>query len=124
MFGIKIIRESEYQQMNELVERHTKSHKATDTQIENLKKDCDSLRQQNGELRKKVDKLREQNNNYLREVKSLREFKRDTLEAMGQIDLAGFHLSYCTKKCKHCNDERHDCRKYEIGSHQYCAVPK
>jgi hypothetical protein len=71
-----------------------------------------------------VNKLQEQNNNYLREVKSLREFKRDTLEAMGQIDLAGFQLSYCTKKCKHCEHKQKDCKKYEFGTHQYCVIHK
>jgi chromosome segregation ATPase len=124
MFGIKIIKESEYWRMMELVERHTKSHNATDAQIEKLKRDCESLRQQLNDKISELVKCQDQNSNYLREVKSLREFRRDTLEAMGQIDLAGFQLSYCTKKCKHCDNEGHDCKKYQFGNHQYCVIPK
>ena len=124
MFGIKIISEKAYDKMVQLVERHTRSHKVTEDQIDQLKADCESLRKQLSDKMQEVNKLQEQNNNYLREVKSLREFKRDTLEAMGQIDLAGFQLSYCTKKCKHCDNEGHDCKKYQFGNHQYCVIPK
>ena len=124
MFGIKIISEKAYDKMVQLVERHTRSHKVTEDQIDQLKADCESLREQLNEKMKEVNKLREQNNNLQREAKSLREFKRDTLEAMGQIDLAGFQLSVCTKKCKHCENEGTDCKKYEFGKHQYCVIPK
>ena len=124
MFGIKIITKSEYWRMLELIGDKTLSQNEANTNIEKLKKECESLREQNGNLRMEVNKLQEQNNNYLREVKSLREFRRDTLEAMGQIDLAGFRLSYCTKKCKNCEHEQKDCKKYEFGTHQYCVIPK
>jgi len=124
MFGIKIISEKAYDKMVQLVERHTRSHNATEDQIDQLKADCESLREQLNEKMKEVNKLREQNNNLQREAKSLREFKRDTLEAMGHIDLAGFQLQCCTKKCKHCENEQHDCKKYEFGKHQYCVIPK
>jgi chromosome segregation ATPase len=124
MFGKIIISESEY---NEL----TRIKKEAEERIQNvidgrkkIERDCASLREQLSDKMQEVNKLREQNNNYLREVKSLREFRRDTLEAMGQIDLAGFQLSYCTKKCKHCDNEQHDCKKYQFGNHQYCVIPK
>ena len=124
MFGIKIISEREY---NELTRIKGEAYKRIHDVIDGRKKieaDCESLREQNGNLRMEVNKLQEQNNNYLREVKSLREFRRDTLEAMGQIDLAGFRLSYCTKKCEHCTSKHTDCRKYKSGSHEYCVIPK
>ena len=124
MFGIKIIKESEYDELILIKKEHERSIDVAVAERKKEKKDCESLREQNGNLRMEVNKLQEQNNNYLREVKSLREFRRDTLEAMGQIDLAGFQLSYCTKKCKHCEHEQRDCKKYEFGTHQYCVIPK
>ena len=124
MFGIKIIKESEYNDLKEVANRHYEAHKKEQKVYKQAQKDCESLRHQLNDKMKENNKLHDQNNNYLREVKSLREFKRDTLEAMGQIDLAGFRLSYCTKKCKHCENEQQDCRKYQFGNHQYCVIPK
>jgi cell division protein FtsB len=124
MFGIKIISEREY---NHLIFVKANFDGTCDALREKISKETDdnySLRRQLEEKMHEVNKLREQNSNYLREVKSLREFRRDTLEAMGKIDLAGFQLSYCTKKCKHCDNEQHDCKKYEFGKHQYCVIPK
>lgn len=124
MFGIKIISEREYNDLTLTKKEFERRIEAVVCDVKKEKKDCEYLREQNGNLRMEVNKLQEQNNKYLREVKSLREFKRDTLEAMGQIDLAGFQLSYCTKKCKHCEHEQKDCKKYEFGTHQYCVIPK
>ena len=124
MFGIKIISERDYYLMCSLTHDAKELDENRVRKINSLSEDCDSLRNQLNEKMKEVNKLREQNNNYLREVKSLREFKRDTLEAMGHIDLAGFQLQHCTKKCKHCENEQHECKKYEFGKHQYCVIPK
>lgn len=124
MFGIKIISKSEYMELKQVATRHYEAHQKERAVYDTIVKDCESLREQLNEKIKEVFKLRDQNNNYLREVKSLREFRRDTLEAMRQIDLAGFQLSYCTKKCKHCEHEQKDCKKYEFGKHQYCVIPK
>lgn len=124
MFGFKIVKESEY---NDLARIKKVAEDELNTTLEAYKKidtDCDLLRQQNGNLREENNKLREEITGLKREVKSLREFRRDTLEAMASIDLAGFRLSYCTKKCKNCNDEKRDCKKYEFGRHQYCVIPK
>jgi len=124
MFGIKIIKESEYNDLVQCALRHYESHKKECVAYERTKKDCASLREQLNEKMTEVNKLHDENKKYEREVKSLREFKRDTLEAMGQIDLSGFHLSICNKKCDHCDNEQHDCRKYTFGSHEYCVIPK
>ena len=125
MFGIiKILWKSEYLEMKKIYDTYQEYSSEKESEIERLESDLRSLREQNGNLRMEVNKLQEQNNNYLREVKSLREFRRDTLEAMGQIDLAGFRLSYCTKKCKNCEHEQKDCKKYEFGTHQYCVIHK
>jgi len=129
MFGIKIIRESEYNDLKE-VSRNYEAHKKEREIYEQTKKDCKSLREQNSELRKKIQEYEEVINmpgseaKLKAEVKSLRDFKRDTLEAMGQIDLAGFRLQYCTKKCKHCENVQSDCKKYQFGSHEYCVIKK
>ena len=124
MFGIiKILWKSEYLEMKRIHDTYRGYSREKETEIKKLESDCASLREQNGNLRMEVNKLKEQND-YLREVKSLREFKRDTLEAMGQIDIAGFRLSCCTKKCKHCEHEQKDCKKYKFGTHQYCVIPK
>jgi len=125
MFGIiKILWKSEYLEMKKIYDTYQEYSCEKEAEIKKLESDCASLREQNGNLRMEVNKLQEQNKNYLREVKSLREFKRDTLEAMGQIDLAGFQLSYCTKKCEHCKREQRDCKKYKFGNHEYCVIPK
>ena len=124
MFGLKIISKSHYnnmvRDMNEGLERIVELQKKN----ERLSKDVDPLREQLNEKMEEINKLREQNNNYMHEVKSLREFKRDTLEAMGQIELAGFRLKYCTNKCKNCDHEKAGCKKYEFGKHQYCVIPE
>jgi FtsZ-binding cell division protein ZapB len=123
MFGIKIINESEYRELIRIKEEYYERIQEVIDSRNTIERDCQSLRQQNSDLRIKNGKLREQNHGYVREVNSLRQFKRDTLEAFGHIDFAGFQLSYCTKKCKHCDNEQHDCRKYEFGTHQYCVIP-
>ena len=124
MFGFRIIKELDYKRFLKLEKERDEMENELREEIYQLSKDNGSLRETNGNLRMEVNKLQEQNNKYLREVKSLREFRRDTLEAMGQIDLAGFRLSYCTKKCKNCEHEQKDCKKYEFGTHQYCVIPK
>ena len=124
MFGIKIISKSEYMELKQVATRHYEAHQKERAVYETTVKDCESLRKQLNEKIKEAAKLYDQNNTLQREVKSLREFKRDTLEAMGQIDLSGFHLSICNKKCEHCDNEQHDCHKYTFGSHEYCVIPK
>jgi hypothetical protein len=124
MFGIKIITENEYDELKNADERHYEAHKKEQAVYEKTKNDCESLRQQLGTKMQEFNKILEKNTELLKEVKKLREFKRDTLEAMGNIELAGFHLSYCNRKCKNCDHEQHDCKKYEFGSHQYCAIRK
>ena len=124
MFGFKIISEKEYARLLGRILELSGESSVKNEDVEKLKNDCESLRQQLNDKIKEVNKLREQNNNYLREVKSLREFRRDTLEAMGQIDLAGFQLSYCTKKCSKCANRERDCKKYQFGTHEYCVIPK
>ena len=126
MFGIKIISTSRYNELLEIASQ-AKSNEPTETELDTLVKlesDCESLRQQNGELREKYNKLIEENNSLKREVKSLVQFKRDTLEAMSNIDIAGFRLSVCKHKCKHCDHEQPECRKYSFGKHEFCITPK
>jgi len=128
MFGIKIISKSEYEFLLEEASKVTNN----DNQVEykKLEADCKSLREQLNEKIKKVKELEEElsisgsDSKLKSEVRSLREFKRDTLEAMGQIDLAGFRLSYCTKKCSKCANRERDCKKYQFGTHEYCVIPK
>ena len=130
MFGFKIIRESEYNDLKEVANRHYEAHKKERAEYEKTKKDCKSLREQLNEKIKENKKLEEtiaisgSEGKLKAEVRSLREFKRDTLEAMGQIDLAGFRLSYCTKKCSKCENEGLGCKKYQFGTHEYCVIPK
>lgn len=124
MFGIKIISEREYNELKARIEHQKKSVELTQNLYLKEKGDCESLREQLNDKMQEVNKLQERNGKLQRENKSLREFRRDTLEAMGQIDLAGFQLSYCTKKCDRCDNEQHDCQKYEFGSHHYCVIPK
>jgi len=124
MFGKIIISESEYIKMKEIYDTYKEYSEEKESEIKCLKSDLDSLRQQNSDLRKEINKLRDFNNRLKSQNKSLSEFRRDTLEAMGQVDLAGFRLSYCTKKCEHCTSKHTDCRKYKFGSHEYCVIPK
>ena len=124
MFGFKIVSESEYNRLTRITKEAEKRIQDAIDGRKKIESDCDSLRQQNSDLRVENYKLRDQSNKYLREVKSLREFRRDTLAALDQINLAGFRLEYCTKKCMHCKQEQPDCRKYEFGRHQYCVTPK
>ena len=131
MFGIKIIRERDYNQMCSLLHDGVGLDENRVRKINSLEKDCESLRQQNSDLRKKLNKFEadlmksvDKVKNLQREAKSLREFKRDTLEAMGQLDLAGFQLSYCTKKCEKCKNEYTNCYKRKFGSHEYCVIQK
>ena len=124
MFGIKIISKSEYEKFQQLDRCWSKEEKVYKKNILDLSKDCESLRKQLSEKIKAAAKLFDQNETLQREVKSLREFRRDTLEAIGQIDLAGFRLSYCTKKCSKCENEGLGCKKYQFGTHEYCVIPK
>jgi hypothetical protein len=130
MFGIKIISKSEYEFLLSEAAKVTSNNAVSIADYEKLKEDCKSLREQLNEKIKENKKLEEtiaisgSEGKLKAEVRSLREFKRDTLEAMGQIDLAGFRLSYCTKKCSKCENQGLDCKKYQFGTHEYCVIPK
>ena len=130
MFGIKIISKSEYEFLLSEAAKVTSNNAVSIADYEKLKEDCKSLREQLNEKIKENKKLEEtiaisgSEGKLKAEVRSLREFKRDTLEALGQIDIAGFHLAYCTKKCKHCEHAQSDCKKYQFGAHEYCVIPK
>ena len=117
MFGIKIISKKEFEHMKELVERHTSSRNETRMQFDRLKSDCASLRQQLNDQMNECRKLKDAND-------SLRRFKRDTLEALANIDLCSFRLKVCVSKCDTCDNEPTDCRKYIFGSHTFCVIPK
>ena len=117
MFGIKIISKKYFEHMQELVERHTSSSNETRMQLDRLKSDCDSLRQQLNDQRAECRKLKDAND-------SLRQFKRDTLEALANIDLGSFRLKVCKSKCDTCDHEPTDCKKYTFGSHSFCVIQK
>ena len=117
MFGIKIISEREY---DELKRTEAKAEDKVNFTIEKLakrNKDCDSLRQQLNDQMKECRKLQQAND-------SLRQFKRDTLEALANIDLGSFRLKVCVSKCDTCDNEPSDCHKYTFGSHTFCVIPK
>ena len=124
MFGFKTIREDEFNKLMHMKEEAEERIREAIEAREKIEQDCKSLRKQLGEKMKEINRLNDKMTKMVNELNSLRYFKRDTLEAMGQIDLAGFQLHYCTRKCKHCDNEQHDCKKYEFGKHQYCVMPK
>ena len=130
MFRFKIISKSEYEFLLSEAAKVTSNNAVSIADYKKLKEDCKSLREQLNEKIKENKKLEEtmaisgSEGKLKAEVKSLREFKRDTLEAMGQIDIAGFHLQYCTKKCGKCKLEGTNCKKYQFGTHEYCVIPK
>lgn len=124
MFGIKIIKDGEYNKMKNIYDTYQEYSEEKETEIRRLEKDCESLRQQLNDKMKEVNKLQDLNTRLKSQNNSLSMFKRDTLEAMANIDIAGFQFQYCTKKCKHCKNEQPDCKKYEFGKHQFCVIPK
>lgn len=117
MFGIKIISKKEFEHMQKLVERHTSTSNETRMQIDRLKSDCASLRQQLNNQMAECRKLEDANDN-------LRQFRRDTLEALANIDLGSFRLKVCVSKCDQCKHELTDCCKYTFGSHSFCVIQK
>jgi len=80
--------------------------------VSDLKGENESLRKQLKEASSNSRKLLKSNN-------SLRQFKRDTMEALGNIDLNSFRLQNCKRKCDSCKNEHLDCRKISV-----CAIPK
>lgn len=131
MFGIKIISEKKYVKIQELVERQIKSSNATRTKIENMKFDNECLLNKIRALEKEKMNLRQKHmecEQTIRKLKmyniSLRAFKRDTLEALANIDLGSFRLQVCESKCDTCDQEPTDCKKYSFGSHTFCVIPK
>ena len=117
MFGIKIISKKEYNELMVLDNRWGRIHIEDGKRIERLSNDCDSLRQQLNDQMAECRKLKDAND-------SLREFKRDTLEALANIDLGSYRLKVCESKCDTCDNETTDCHKYIFGSHTFCVIPK
>lgn len=120
MFGIKIIKEREYNK------RISTLRDAVINEMDSRFKyqaDCESLRKQLNDKMMEINELLSQRHNLKRKVYDLREFKRDTLEALGQIDLAGLRLSICNIKCESCDHEQQECKKFTFGSHLYCVTP-
>ena len=117
MFGIKIIKEYDYQKMYRRVAQAESALEEVCKKNERLKSDCDSLRQQLNDEMAKCRKLKQSND-------ALRQFKRDTLEAMASINFGSFRVEVCKSKCDTCDNEPSDCRKYTFGKHAFCLIPK
>ena len=117
MFGLKIISEREYKRLIDFDNSCGKAHIEDGKEIERLSKDCNSLRQQLNAQMTQCRKLEQANDN-------LRQFKRDTLEALANLDLGSFRLSVCKSKCTKCESELPDCKKYTFGCHDFCIIPK
>ena len=117
MFGIKIISEKEYNELKANAKAFLLYHPGTVDQVESLSKDINSLRQQLNNQMAECCKLEDANDN-------LRQFKRDTLEALANIDLGSFRLKVCVSKCDKCDKEPTDCKKYTFGDHTFCVIPK
>ena len=117
MFGIKIISKKEYNKLVDYDNIWGRIHIEDGKIIERLSNDCVSLRQQLNDQMAECRKLKDAND-------SLRRFKRDTLEALANIDLCSFRLKVCVSKCDHCKHEPTDCRKYIFGSHTFCVILK
>ena len=117
MFGIKIIKEHDYQWMLHRQEQAESALEEVHKKCERLESDCKSLRQQLNDKIAKCRKLKQSND-------ALRQFKRDTLDAMTNIDFGSFRVEVCKSKCDTCDNEPADCRKYTFGKHAFCLVPK
>ena len=117
MFGLKIISKTEYNELIGEIEAlmSERSHAVDD--YEKVRDDNKSLRQQLNAQMTQCRKLEQANDD-------LRQFKRDTLEALANLDLGSFRLSVCKSKCTNCNNEQSDCRKYTFGCHDFCIIPK
>lgn len=121
MFGIKIIKKSEY---DNLVRRHECQIKKAEDMVDLCNKeqsDNQSLREQLGDKMKEINKLRSTNNSYKREIENLRAFKRDTLAFFGKVDLGSFRIQICNESCKPC-DARSS--RYSFGDYSFCIRPK
>jgi small-conductance mechanosensitive channel len=117
MFGIKIISARKYAQLLDDLRKSDEDFALLQKNLSREKADCDSLRQQLNDQMKECRKLQQAN-------EKLRQFKRDTLEALANIDLGSSRLKVCISKCDHCKHEPTDCRKYTFGSHTFCVIPK
>lgn len=122
MFGLKIIKKSSYLTIIKRIECLRASVESLRAAYIKEQCDCDSLREQNENLRSTNAKLHDANMKLKNEVKSLTQFKRDTMEALGTIDLGGFRLSIRKHKCDKCKHEQDDCTAYVFGSHAYCVT--
>lgn len=123
MFGLKIIKKSSYLKLLERkIQRQLASTESLRAAYIKEQCDCESLREQNKNLRSTNVKLHDANMKLKNEVKSLTQFKRDTMEALGSIDLGGFRLSIRKHKCDKCKHEQDDCTAYVFGSHAYCVT--
>jgi len=117
MFGIKIISKKEYNELKANAKAFLLYHPGTVEQVVSLSKDMRSLRQQLNDQMAECRKLKDAND-------YLRQFKRDTLEALANIDLGSFRLQVCKSKCDTCDQEHTDCKKYSFGSLSFCVIPK
>lgn len=120
MFGIKIISEKEYVKMQELVE----SNNVTRNQLSIMRNERDFIDNQLKNLQYEYDHLKDRFKKLESEANHLRAFKRDTLEALANIDLGSFRIQVCESKCDTCDKEPTDCHKYTFGSHSFCVIPK
>lgn len=117
MFRFKFIKKDALDALLKKIELLEKNDKEWSNLHERRVADLNSLRKQNRELRMANNRLTERNND-------LEAFKRDTLQALGNLDLGSFCLKLCTSKCDICNKEQSDCEKYTFGDLTFCKVPK
>lgn len=117
MFGIKIIKESEYNSLKEVANRHYEAHKKELAEYEQVKKDCESLRQQNSDLRKKNDKLHAKEEKHLARINKL-------LGKLKEKCDVEFELLPDPEQCSLCKHEFKSCKKLSVGDKTFCVVPK
>lgn len=124
MFGFKIIRESEYNDLKEVANRHYEAHKKERAEYEQTKKDLYSLREQNGELRKKNNRLQERIGSLNSRIdKHLTRINSLLAKLKDKADIE-FEVLTEPAKCDLCKHEFKSCKKLTVGDTTVCVVPK
>jgi predicted nuclease with TOPRIM domain len=117
MFGIKVIKESEYNNLKEVAHRHYEAHKKEQAVYEQEKKDCESLRQQLNDKIKEVKKLKAKEDKYLDRINKLLSKLKDKSDVE-------FEVITEPTMCDLCKHEFKSCKKIVIGDTTVCVVPK
>jgi len=127
MFGLKLIKQSEYDRMAALIELLREGNDALLKQAEDYRQERKRLVEYTDKLNGRIDSFEGEINDAKKRIDGIRERLNEAYAKLAAGD--EFDTLYDLRvqnghKCATCVEERKPCRKYSFGDLFICVVPR